>query len=180
MTKEEKKEYYKQYYLKNREKILEQHKQWQINNEYDKNRYLKNKEKILEQVKQYYQENKEKIQLYKNEWYNKNKEKELERCRQYRKTPIGRAKNLKRCYEFEDKKYNRGECTLTADWIINNIFTSKCRYCQNDDWTELGCDRINNDLPHTPDNVVPCCEECNKKRGKKSFEEFCDEMINKA
>ena len=72
----------------------------------------------------------------------------------------------------EDKKRNRGKCTLTAQWIMDYIFTKKCVYCGESDWKKLGCDRIDNSKPHTEDNVVCCCGECNTKRGTKEFEEF--------
>ena len=46
MTKEEKREYYKQWYIANREKILEQHKEY----------HTANREKILKQQKEYYKQ----------------------------------------------------------------------------------------------------------------------------
>ena len=92
---------------------------------------------------------------------------------EYRNTPMGRAIHLVSCYKRNDKKYNRGECTLTPKWVVDNIFNKPCHYnCGETDWTKLGCDRIDNSKPHTPDNVVPCCEECNKKRGTMNYEEF--------
>lgn len=113
----------------------------------------------------------------KKRWAEKNKEKVLSSNRRYnhyiRSTKKGRARNLLDGYNHCDKKYNRGKCTLTAQWIIENIFNGqKCVYCGEDDWTKLGCDRKNNDLPHTPENVVCCCKSCNKKKGTKSYEEF--------
>lgn len=163
----------RQYYLKNKEKILEQQRQHYQENkdkklEQQKQYYQNNKEKLLKQKNQYKQEHKEKIKQY----YQNNKEKLLEKQKQYYYTQFGRANNLLNSYRREDKIHNRGECILTTKWIIDNIFTSKCIYCGKDDWTELGCDRINNDLPHTPDNVVCSCGECNNERGTKSFEEF--------
>lgn len=125
--------------------------------QYYKQYYQTNKEKLLEQQKQYNQTNKEKI---------------VEYHKQYFRTPMGRASRLVQAHNQEDKKYNRGECTLTARWIVDNIFSQKCIYCGESDWRKLGCDRIDNSKPHTEDNVVPCCEACNNKRKKKPFEEF--------
>ena len=99
--------------------------------------------------------------------------------KEYNKTPMGRAVRLVAKYKQSDKKYNRGECTLTAKWVVDNIFPKPCIYCGESDWKKLGCDRIDNSKPHTPDNVVPCCEECNKKRHRKPFEEFLNEMQQK-
>lgn len=131
-----------------------------------------NAEKIKEYKRQWYKRNREKMLEHKKEYDEKHKEEKSEYLKEYFKKPINRAKNLVRCYSFHDKEQNRGECTLTPEWIIENVFTSKCRYCGKEDWTKLGCDRINNDLPHTPDNVVCCCEECNKKKGTTPYEEY--------
>ena len=59
MTEEERKEYHRQYYLKNKEKIAEQRRQY----------YLKNKEKAAEQTKQYYIKNKDKFVEYQKQYY---------------------------------------------------------------------------------------------------------------
>lgn len=160
--KRDRKEYMHQYYLMNRERILKQQKQYQQENNDTIAEYKKCwRENNSEYMKQYYQENKVTITEKKKQHYN---------------TPIGRAAKLLTAYSREDKKNNRGECTLTAQWIIDNIFSKPCHYCGVEGWNIIGCDRINNDLPHTPDNVVPCCAECNIKRNIKPFEEFLKEM----
>ena len=99
--------------------------------EYDRQRYLQKREQILEQQKQYHQ------------------------------TPIGRAYYLVNGYKREDKKHGRGECTLTPQWIIDNIFTKKCAHCDKSGWQIIGCNRLDNSRPHTEDNVEPCCWEHN-------------------
>ena len=142
-----------------------------------------NREKCRESSRKWIEKDrKEKIEKYKEElkkWRNNNAEHIKEYNKVYKKTKSGRASYLVTGYKKGDKKHNRGECTLTAKWVVDNIFTSKCRYCKKDDWRKLGCDRIDNSKPHTPDNVVPCCEDCNKKRGTKPFEEFLKEMQQK-
>lgn len=151
---------------KNKEKIAKQQAEW----------YQNNKEKILERRAEYYQNNKEKIAEYNAEYNQNNKEKIAKRNSEYggkyRLTPFGRASNLLKAYSRSDKKYNRGECTLTPDWIIEHIFSQPCHYCGRTDWLKIGCDRIDNSLPHIPDNVVPCCTECNTKRGTTPYEEY--------
>ena len=134
--------------------------------------YHNNKEKIAEYQAEYYQNNKEKLAEYHAEYYQNNKEKKVEQHAEYRSTPIGRAINLAGNYNASDKLYNRGECTLTPEWIVQNIFSKPCHYCGKTDWHELGCDRIDNSLPHRPDNVVPCCWECNIKKQKTPYDEF--------
>lgn len=104
------------------------------------------------------------------DWNNPEEVKEYRR--EYRSTPRGRAKQMVHHFRYEDKKHNRGECTITEDWILENIFTSKCYYCGETDWRKLGCDRKDNTKSHTPDNVVCACETCNKKRGTIPFAVF--------
>jgi hypothetical protein len=58
------KEYWKQYQLKNRNKILKRKKEY----------YLKNKEQIIEKQFKYYLENKEKINNYKNKYHKKRRQ----------------------------------------------------------------------------------------------------------
>ena len=122
--------------------------------------------------RKYYQTNKEKIAEQKAEYRQNNKEKIAEHNAEYKSTPKGRAANLLSKYRYNDEKYNRGECTLTADWIIEHIFSQPCAYCGKTDWTKMGCDRIDNSLPHTPDNVVPCCLKCNIKKQKIPYDEY--------
>lgn len=137
----DRKEYLHQWYLKNREKKLEQNKKWCEGNKEKREEYLKN----------YYQENKEEI---------------LSKQSDYHKTQKGRAVVLCADYRTEDKLRGRGESTLTADWVVENIFSKPCHYCGETDWTKLGADRIDNSKPHTPDNVVPCCLHCNCSKSK--------------
>lgn len=165
-----------------------------VRREYYRQYYLKNKEKRLEERKQYYQQNKEKEAIYKKKWkednpnyfkqhYQENKEEILEKqkkwrddnpnyFKEWRKTPIGRANKLLYLYKKSDQNTNKGECTLTAQWIVENIFSQPCHYCGESDWHKIGCDRIDNSKPHTPNNVVPCCARCNNKRGTKEYNEF--------
>ena len=84
----------------------------------------------------------------------------------------GRANNLANAYKQLDRNARRGESTITPQWIMDNIFTSKCYWCGETDWRELGCDRILQHLPHTPDNVICSCGKCNVERGIHSFDWF--------
>lgn len=160
----------KQYYQDNKEAKLEWQKQY----------YQEHKEERAEYMKQYRKDNREEILERKKQYRQEHKEERAEYQKQYRSTPMGRALYLVDAYKWKDKKYNRGECTLTAQWIIDNIFTSKCHWCEKTDWHKLGCDRIDNTKPHTPDNVIPCCDECNSKRGTKTYEEFLMYIKQKA
>lgn len=111
-------------------------------------------------------------------FYQKHKAEITEQQVKWYYTKEGRAYTQIKDYKREDKKYNRGGIDLTVPWFIRNIYT-KCIYCGETDWKKLGCDRINNNLPHTMENVVPCCLDCNNKRKRKPFEEFYWESKHK-
>lgn len=81
----------------------------------------------------------------------------------YNKTPKGRAVYLLNRYKSSDKEHNRGESDLTSQWIVENIFSKPCAHCGETDWRKIGCNRLDNDKPHTKDNVEPCCGKCNRK-----------------
>lgn len=172
-----------EYYIKNKEKIAAKHAEY----------YQKHKDEVLAKNAEYranhkeekaaydveYRaKNKEKMAAYRAECYQKNKDKILANNAEYRSTPFGRAKYLELNYKRLDEEKNRGECTLTAEWIEENIFTSVCHYCGETDWHKLGCDRIDNTKPHTPENCVPCCKHCNDKKNITTYEEFM-RMIGK-
>ena len=175
-----------EYYQNNKEKLAEYYAEYQKNNkekiakrkaEY----YQNNKEKITE----YYQNNKEKIAKRKAEYYQNNKEKITEYKAEYRSTKYGRAKCLLSAYRKNDrqnkviKALNRGECTLTAEWIVDNIFSGQsCVYCGESDWMKMGCDRKDSWFPHTPENCVPCCNDCNTKKGTTPYDLYM-KMIGK-
>lgn len=122
------------------------------------------KEKIndgLTNSQRWYRRHKEKAQEMGRKRYHQNRDKELEKNREYNRTPMGRAHGLVRAYTQEDKKYNRGECDLTSKWIVDNIFSKPCTHCGVTGWEVIGCNRLDNSKPHTMDNVEPCCGKCN-------------------
>lgn len=92
-------------------------------------------------------------------------------------TKEGRAYDLAKAYKKQDaeKGFDTSN-NITAQWIIDNIFTQKCIYCGDNDWQRLGADRIDNSKPHTPDNVVCACGLCNVERQQRrlSVEEFIE------
>lgn len=179
---EKHKEYYdnynKQYYSNNKEKILSEKQKYYEENKDDilknKKEYdEKHKKQKTEYNKQYYEDNKEKIREQQKEYKENNKETIKQKQSDYYNTQYGRAIGLLYSYIHNDKIHNRGECTLTAKWIVDNIFSGqKCVYCDETDWHKLGCDRIDNTLPHTPDNVVCSCWEHNRQRKDMDIEEF--------
>lgn len=112
-TKEQHREYDKQYYQTHKEKIKNRSKQYRQTNkekckQYDKERYQVNKEKIKKRTKTYSQTHKDKIKQY----YQINKEKIKEQEREHHQThpeecrTIERKHHAKRRglsnYEFND------------------------------------------------------------------------------
>lgn len=120
-------------------------------------RYKQNADAIKEQRKRYRQRNAEALK---------------EKVNQYHRMPKGRAGHLANRYKQKDQQYNR-QNNITADYIVNRIFTSKCYYCGESDWKKLGCDRIDNSIGHITTNVVCSCWDCNNERRKMPFREFC-------
>lgn len=137
----------------------------------------KAREMDREKAKRYREKHPEVISRYNKLYHQEHKEEIAEYEKQYKKTPNGRAKYLASSYCRCDKKANRGECTLTTQWIVDNIFSKPCHYCGETDWHKLGCDRIDNSKPHTEDNVVPCCWDCNRKRHTMDYEEYKKTLI---
>ena len=188
--KKETKEYRKKYYEENKDRIKKQGFKYRKENkdsikEKSRSRYVANRQKILEYAKEYYEENKDKKIRYSKGYYQSNKDVVLTKqklyrdstnCnKKYRATKEGRATNLINDYSRYDKQAGRGSCTLTRDWIIENIFNSKCIYCGDSDWRHLGCDRIDNNLPHTKNNCVCSCGLCNMERADRfTVEEFVE------
>lgn len=159
----------KQYRAKNKERIAAQRAEY----------YQQNKEKIAEYKADWYQNNKDEIAARMSEYYQNNKDIFAENSAKYKLTKNGRAHHLAQGYRNLDKKNNRGECTITGKWILENIFTKPCHYCGETDWKKLGCDRIDNDLPHTPENVVPCCYSCNSKKRATEYDVFMKKIGQK-
>ena len=85
-------------------------------------------------------------------------------------TPIGRARYLVNTYNQEDKRRRGCKGDLTAQWVVDNIFTQPCAHCGKTGWNVIGCNRLDNSKPHSIDNVEPCCEKCNKDLAVKDLQ----------
>lgn len=97
------------------------------------------------------------------------------------------------------RRYSDGN--LTFD-IFFKLSQENCTYCQqppsnlyncskdskfssqyqkdNGNFVYNGLDRIDSNLPHNIDNVVPCCKYCNYAKRERSIEEFKAWAINLA
>lgn len=120
-----------------------------------------NRDSKREKCKEWYWNNVEKRKEYNKSWREKNKEYNRERQKAYLNTKMGRAVSLVSKYKTEDRNNGRGECTLTAKWVSDNILSKPCAHCGESDWHKIGCNRLDNTKPHTKDNVEPCCFHCN-------------------
>ena len=156
-------------------------KEWRKNNyekatEYDKQYRESHREKQHERDHKRYRDNPEKEKQRRREYYTNNKEKTLETNHRYSKSKEGRATKLCLNYLRDDNNMGREGFNLERNWVVDHIFNSSCIYCDDSNWKHLGCDRIDNDLPHTPDNVVCSCGICNIERAikKMSVEEFIE------
>jgi len=97
----------KEYREKNKEKVSNEKKQW----------YENNKERILEKRKEYYEVNKERINEYKKSWYLKNHLREIQKRRTYRKLNIDAIKAGKKLYLIKYPMRNALKC---RDWKRRN------------------------------------------------------------
>lgn len=84
-------------------------------------------------------------------------------CKERQHNPTYRAKHLLCNYNTMDRNNGLGKGDLTAQWIIDNIFSQPCVHCGKTGWENVGCNRLDNTKPHTMNNVEPCCGECNTK-----------------
>lgn len=72
-----------------------------------------------------------------------------------------RSYKLYYAYKHTDKRKGF-HFDLSPSWIKDNILNKNCVYCGTDN--NIGCDRIDNTMGHTINNVVPCCKKCNSIR----------------
>lgn len=166
--KKKKAEYDKIYREKNKERIRKNKSKW----------YCENKERKKEYDEKYRNEHIEERKKVKEKWDKRNKKNVSEYNKIYYSTILGLAKRRKNHYLADDK--NKGfdtANTIDENWIVENILTNnKCIYCGDNEPSHLGCDRIDNDKGHTPDNVVCSCPICNWERYLEnlSVEEFIE------
>lgn len=114
-----------------------------------------------EYIERYGIEKYEKWKSQTKKWYNTHKKKVCIPKDEKEK----RAAKLINNYKYLDKKYDRGECTLTVEEIIK-LWENGCCWCGEKDWHSLGADRIDNSKSHSFENCVCSCRNCNIKMGR--------------
>jgi 5-methylcytosine-specific restriction endonuclease McrA len=181
--KERRKEYLKEYYRKNIEKIKVKKKE----------RNIKNREKIRKYYKIWYEKNKEKRRIYFKEYCKKNivKFREYDK-KEYSENPekfkiknkIFRKKNPLKIRFYKSlrrtlKKSNtKNPVTKTELIELYKKITSsgKCPYCKkemtNSKWTLDHIISLKKGGGHEKGNLTFCCYSCNSSKKDKTLEEF--------
>jgi hypothetical protein len=176
-SKEERKEYEKQYRAEHKEKIKKQIKEWQeINKEKIRKKRLKylsnNKEHVILKTKEYRNKNKEKIKLKSKKYCDNNKEKINLKTKEYRMNNKEKSKTyiLKRRYNITLEEYNKlfnkqnGKCAICGKHqselkkilsVDHNHETGKirgllCYNCNNG----LGCFKDNKNILKSAENYL--------------------------
>lgn len=88
------------------------------------------------------------------------------------------------------RNYKSGAKRRNLDWTLSNedfisLTQQNCAYCdkppsqklassQNGAIVYTGVDRADNTKGYTPDNVLPCCRQCNFAKGPLSVKEFVE------
>ena len=145
------------YYAANKESFAERNKAYrEANKEAIAAYYEANKEAILEREKAYREANKEVI---------------LERKKAHYRTPKGRYVNIKARAKRDEIKFS-----LPFELYESQLWGKPCHYC-GCEIEVTGLDRKNSDRGYTPDNVVPCCINCNSKKRTKPYEVFLEECL---
>ena len=109
LDREKRKQYLKEYYLKNKEERIQYQKKWKLNNkekfnQYNKEYFLKNKEKFNQYRKEYRLKNKEKQKQYEKKWRLNNKEKANQKCKEWRLKNKEYSKKYLNKYEKKRRK----------------------------------------------------------------------------
>lgn len=185
--KERKKEYQKEYYEKNKEKIRKYQKEYRKNNkERTKEYYEKNKEKIKEYQKEYRKRNSDKVKKLSKKYYENNKERVNKRHKKYlkdNKDSWNKYQNEYKKQKYkemsleEKKKFNfekysykiRKKLMNNMNDIINNII-------QEDSYSNLSFDlnRIKNERLELNINVKDYNKSYSYTQRKKLLEQLFD------
>ena len=147
MTKEEKREYQKIYYLLNKERLLESNKLWAKNNskclkEYQKEYRKKNKDKIRQSNREYININRDAVKRKSSEYYQKNREVKLA----YYHLNKDKKRESRRLYQINNqstiKKYREANKEKTAKRIKEYSLRLEIKVRRNKKYIE----RWNNDV----------------------------------
>ncbi len=174
--------YYRDYYQKNLAKVSAKGEAYRKKNgdkirEYQSKYRAEHSESKKVYLRRYRQDNREELKEKQKQYRDNNREYLTKKSREAYWSEPERARQLVYRYSLNDseKGFDTSE-NITREWLVEHIFNSSCVYCGDSDWSHLGCDRIDNNKPHTPDNCVCSCGICNLERQEKrmTMEEFLE------
>ena len=113
----------------------------------------------------YREESKTALAATKRRYYKENKEKVLNSNRGWRQSPKGRMASYRRAAQSRSIAFDLSEEQFLAFW------QQPCYYCGSDIST-IGLDRLDSSWGYSLENVVPCCEVCNKMKMALGVVEF--------
>lgn len=201
MTKQETKEYNRQYRLKNRERLIEYDRfryirEKEKRNEWAKTYYRKNAESIKQRVYKYYRNNKDacerakkiyyekhklEIRLYQKQYQTTNRERINANTRKWRKANPESTK-LSTMNQRIKRKRNMGDAKISLSYWKDLLkkFNYKCAYCGEK--KNLSIDHIyplSRGGIHHQSNILPACISCNSKKWNNIYMEFLPIYLKK-
>ena len=69
---------------------------------------------------------------------------------------------------YDKTRFGTNENTISIEQL-RKMLDNGCNWCGETNWYKLGADRIDNSKPHTLENCVCSCFECNRKREHKEL-----------
>jgi hypothetical protein len=164
-TKEQIKEYQRQWREKNKQKRSEYAKK------YHSAWYQKNREKKLKQNREWDIENNNKRKEISKRYRVKNSEKESERSRKRREKYPELVKSSAQRFRKTEKGYyssykfsaiRRGHAFDLSYQDFVYFLKDKCAYCGVEN--AMGIDRVDNEIGYLRGNCAPCCTHCNRMK----------------
>ena len=164
--------YEKEYYRKNRSRILLIHKKWKKQNpEKVKGWKVKNKERVRETNRKSqhkcYWANLSKHRANARLEVKKYAEKRKACIKRFRKTTRGRFDNLR------GNASARGIPLLVSFQEYEILIKNHCYYCGRENDTK-GLDRVDYNIGYEINNVVSCCGQCNLAKHVKTKSQFIE------
>lgn len=181
--------YKKQYYEKNKDKILAHNKQYYGNNKENIIKHQKlyvqqNKEQLAKSHKKYYESNKEQIKEEKKQYYEKNKEIMKNKMKIYYEKNKKEIAKINKIYRYNNKeklrihrqKYRAKKSALphaltVKQWVsIKQHFDNKCAYCGKElSLVQEHFIPVNKGGEFTKNNIIPACKSCNSSKQDEDF-----------
>ena len=170
-TLEQRKQYNKQRYIDNRDNILIKNKRWKLDN----------KEKRIVRGKQYYIENRIKVLEWHRQNRINNKENIIKQRRKYEHTEAGKATRQRTKSKRRATEKNIINTLTAQEWIdILKKYKFRCAYCGKE-FTLFDRPEKDHAIPiskggnNTKENIVPSCRSCNaKKSNNNGFVKGCN------